>query len=163
MKFDTKQLAKTAKPEVTRQNQAWAVDFARLDLDLRPFVMLVTDVHTRRPLSATVSLTVPQDIADTLNRTIGRSGRPEEIWIDNGFEYHTTLLTLVEQHGITIIYCPMRQPWLKTISEPVLRDLGAFLCDKSFPSLTELGHDIERWRQRRVAELSPDPPAPAEG
>jgi hypothetical protein len=56
---------------------------------------------------------------------------------------------------ISIIYCPMQVPMLKPISELILRDLSAFLRDKRFPTLMELGHDIERWRQSYTAAARP--------
>ncbi|RXH22992.1 hypothetical protein XH94_37035 [Bradyrhizobium zhanjiangense] len=45
--------------QVTRANQAWAVDHTLLDLSQRIFVRLVTDVGTRLPLSATLTSVSP--------------------------------------------------------------------------------------------------------
>jgi hypothetical protein len=38
-------------------------------------------------------------------------------------------------------------PRTKALAESAFRDLSAFLRDKRSPTVAELGHDIERWRQ----------------
>lgn len=136
----------------TRANQAWAVDHAVLDFSQRIFVRLVTDVGTRRPLSAKLTFGIA-DIGTGLERMVDRSGRPEQIWLDNYYESRSdpALKSWTEQHRISIIYVPMRMPQMKSLSERLHRDLNAFLRDKRFPTLTELGHDIERWRQSYTA------------
>src|ERR1700694_777318 len=92
MKFDTKRfIAKAAARQVTRQNQAWAIDFAMLDFADRPFVMLVVDVGTRRPLSATMSLVVVEDIIAMLERLVRRLGTPEQVWMDYSLAYNSLL------------------------------------------------------------------------
>lgn len=44
---------------------------------------------------------------------------------------------------------------MKAILEPISRDLGAFLRNRRFPTLTEFGNDLERWRQRYIADAPP--------
>ena len=62
----------------TRANQAWAVDHSILDSSQRIFVRLVTDVGTRRPLSATLTFGIA-DIGTGLERLVDRSGKPEQM------------------------------------------------------------------------------------
>lgn len=143
--------------QFTRANRAWAVDYAILDLAERPFVMLVIDVHTRRPLMATVTPTIPEDIAAALERSFHWPSLPEEIWIDRAFERNAALRPWAHEHRISIIYVPVLMPQMKSLSERPLRDLSAFLRDKRFPTLMELGHDIERWRQHYAAARRPFP------
>lgn len=85
MKFNT-QSPTPAASHGARRNEAWAIDFAKLDLDRRPLVVMVIDVYTRRPLSATVTLSIAEDIAAGLGRLVRRSGCPHEIRIDHGFD-----------------------------------------------------------------------------
>jgi hypothetical protein len=59
MKFNTQSSA-SAAPHAARRNVAWAIDFAMLDFAHRPLVMLVVDIDTRRPLSATCRSHPPQ-------------------------------------------------------------------------------------------------------
>lgn len=108
--------------------------------------MLVVDVGTRRPLSATMSLAIADDVVATLERLARRSGYPQELWVDHGREDHfRPIQTWSERHRITVTYGPSRRT--KAAAERPLRDLSASLRDKRFPTLLELGHEIERWRQ----------------
>lgn len=152
MKFENVQFTPATSRKVTRSNEVWSVDFMMLDFAGRPFVMLVVDVATRRALSATVSLAVVDDVIVRLERLVRRSGRPEQIQRDYDKAYNSTdgrfhpaLQTWAQQHGISLTHDPMLQT--QRISERPLRDLGAFLREKHFPTLMELGHEIERWRQ----------------
>ena len=140
------------KSHPTRRNQAWAVDFALLDANSRPFVMIVVDVHSRLPLSATVTLGIALDVTATLGRLGQRSGLPEEIWIDHGLHL-PALQTWAEPHRISIACGP--SPRMRAVTEPRLHDLCMFLRDKHYATLMELGHDVERWRQRYAAILQP--------
>jgi hypothetical protein len=158
MKLDsTPPMPNAAAQQFTRANQAWAIDFAVLDFAEGPLVRLVVDVGTRRPLSATLTLAVDDDIAAGLDRLARRSGRPEQIWLDNRYEFRfdPALRSWAERHSISIIYVPMRMPQMKSLSERLLGDLSAYLRDKRFPTLMELGHDIEHWRQRYCAAAQP--------
>ncbi|WP_168195535.1 transposase family protein [Bradyrhizobium sp. NAS80.1] len=124
-----------------------------LDFAHRPLVMLVVDVGTRRPLSATVSLAIADDDVATLERLARRAGYPQEIWVDRAREYHfRPIQSWSPLHRITLIYGP--SPQTKSVAERLLRHLGGFLRDKHYPTLMELGHDIERWRQFRAATTS---------
>ncbi len=161
MKFDAKQFgAKTAGTNVTHRNQAWAVDHAVLDFPQRIFVRLVTEVGTRRPLSATLTFGIA-DIGTGLERMVDRSGRPEQIWLDNYYKTRSdpALKSWTERHRISIIYVPMQTLQMKSLSERLYRDLGAFLRDKRFPTLWELSHELERWRQRYAPATPPLPNA----
>jgi transposase InsO family protein len=142
--------------QMTRLNEAWAVDFMVLDCAHRPLVMLVVDVGTRRALSATVSLAIAEDVVATLERLVRRSGRPQEIWVDDGrgYRFHPVRVWS-ERHGITVTYGP--SPRSKAVAERPLHHLRAHLHDKSFATLTELGHDIERWRQAYTAGIRTEP------
>lgn len=147
-------LTQLIKPP-TRRNQAWAVDFAMLDVVHRPFVMMVADVGTRRPLSATVSLVVVEDIIIILERLVRRTGPPEQIWMDHNLAYnsvlgdfHPALQAWAKDRRVLLTHDRM----LRTrVSERLFRDLSASMRGKSFPTLMELGHDIERWRQSYIA------------
>jgi hypothetical protein len=144
--------------QFTRANQAWAVDHAVLDFPQRIFVRLVTDVGTRRPLSATLTFGIA-DIGTGLERLVDRSGRPEQIWLDNYYKSRSdpALKSWTEQHRISIIYVPMQMPQMKSLSERLYRDLGASLRDKRFPTVWELSDELERWRQRYCAAAQPIP------
>jgi|GEM_PF-6580227 len=147
MKFDTTPFLSPARG-VTCHNRAWAIEFATLDLDCRPFLMMVADIYVdaRLPLSVTVSVAMPEDVVGALERLVHRSGKPEEIWIDHDLGHgRAALRTWAEQRRISIVYGS--RPRTKALTEPLVRDLGAFLHGKRFSSLIELGHDIERWRQ----------------
>lgn len=140
-----------------RANQAWLIDFMVLDFTDRPFVMLVVDVGTRRPLSATVGLVVVEDIIAMLERLVRRSGRPEQVWLDHSLAYnsalgdfHPALQAWAKHHRTLLTQVPMLRT--KFVAERLLRDLSAFLRGKSYPTLMELGHDLERWRQQRAAD-----------
>jgi hypothetical protein len=108
-------------------------------------------------LSATVTFGIA-DIGTGLERLVDRSGRPEQIWLDNYYKSRSdpALKSWAEEHRISIIYVLMQMPQMKSLSERILRDLGAFLRDKHFPTLIELSHDIERWRQSYAARPIPD-------
>jgi hypothetical protein len=147
MKFKSKFLPNKTTHRQIRANQAWAVDLAILDLPHRPVVMLVIDVGTRLPLSATVTPTIAEGVVATLERLARRSKRPDEIWIGDSFRL---IETWAGQHGISVSYY-RPTPQMRAISERVLRDLGSYLGDKRFASPMELGHAIERWRQSYVA------------
>ncbi|WLA64924.1 DDE-type integrase/transposase/recombinase [Bradyrhizobium diazoefficiens] len=140
------------KPHPTRRNQAWAVDFAVLDAKGRPFVMIVVDVHTRLPLSATVSLGLADDFTAILDRLSRRLGFPEEIWIDGG-RHAQALQTWAEPHGISVAHGP--SPQIRAVTELRLRDLCMSLLRKGCASLMELGHEAERWRQSYPAIPKP--------
>jgi hypothetical protein len=156
MKFNATPFISPAR-QLTCQNYAWAIDFAMLDLDRRPLLMMVVDVQSRRPLSATATLAVPERVAGTLERLVRREGTPEEIWTDHGFDhrFHPALQAWSERHRISITYGPM--PAIKALAEPILRDLSVFLRDKRFATLMELGHEIERWRQSHTGAARPLP------
>jgi transposase InsO family protein len=141
----------TALP-ATRRNQVWMMDIARLDVGSRlTSVMMVVDVHSRLPLSLTVSPAIAGAIAiaTTLDRLVRRSGPLEDIWIyrDSGLEL--ALRRWAKFHRIGITRGPM--PEMKTLAEPILSDLGAFLHDVRFPTRTQLGHGLEIWGQRYTA------------
>jgi hypothetical protein len=144
--------------QFTPANQAWAVDHAVLDFPQRIFVRLVTDVGTRRPLSATLTFGIA-DIGTGLERLVDRSGRPEQIWLDNYYKARSdpALKSWTEQHRISIIYVPMRMLQMKSLSERLYRDLFTFLRDKRFPTVWELSHELERWRQHYCAATRPIP------
>nr|WP_249782454.1 MULTISPECIES: DDE-type integrase/transposase/recombinase [unclassified Bradyrhizobium] len=149
-------MSRTPALRETRPSETWAVDFMVLDFPSRPYVMLVADVGTRRPLSAAVSLVVIEDIIAALERLVRRSGRPEQIWMDHSLAYrslmgdfHPALQAWARRHGISVTASPT--PRTTAAAERLLRDLSTFLRDKRFPTLMELGHDIERWRQSYVA------------
>jgi hypothetical protein len=155
MKFNKAFMPNTPADRQMRANRAWAVDFQVLDLPHRPMVMLVTDFGTRLPLGATVTLPMAEDVVATLERLAWRSKCPDEIWIGHSFRL---LETWAGQHGISVSY-HSPTPQMKATSERLLRDLGSYFGDKSFASLMELGHDIERWRQSYAARALP-PPTP---
>jgi hypothetical protein len=148
MEFQRTLPVSNVTPDLTRANQAWAVDHSVLDFPQRIFVRLVTDVGTRRPLSATLTFGVA-DIGAGLERLADRSGRPEQIWLDSCYEsrFDPALRSWAEQHSIPIIYVRMLIPQMKSVSERSFRDLGAFLQDNRSPTLWELGYEIERWRK----------------
>jgi hypothetical protein len=157
MKFDTTPFM-SRDHQLTCQNQAWAIEFAVLDLDCRPLLMMVVDVHahTRFPLSATSSLAMPEDVVGMLERLVRRSGKPEEVWIDHGFGHgRAALQSWAEQYRIPINYGLTLQT--RALTKPLLRDLAAFLRGNRFASLTELGNEIERWR---ASSPRPAPPFP---
>jgi hypothetical protein len=141
-----------ALADLTRANQAWAVDHAVLDFSQRIYVRLVTDVSTRRLLSATLTFGIA-DIDTGLERLVDRSGMPEQIWLDNYYKSRSdaALRSWAERHCISIIYVPMLIPQMKVLSERPFRDLAAFLKDKRPPTVWELSHELERWRQSYVA------------
>lgn len=146
MKFDTTPFMSPDR-RLTCQNQAWAIEFAVLDLDCRPLLMMVIDVHapTRLPLSATASLAMPEDVVGMLERLVRRSGKPEEVWIYYGFGHgRAALQSWAERHRILINYGPMLRT--RALTKPLLRDLAASLRGNRFASLTELENEIERWR-----------------
>jgi len=157
MKFDYLPFMRTTPArQVTRPNEAWAIDFAILDFAQRPSVMLVVDVGTGRPLSATVSLVVAEDIVVVLDRLVRRSGSPEQVWMDYSISYntdqgcfHPSLHDWAKQNRIWLTHDLMLQT--RRVSERPLRKLEAFLRDKQFPTLIELGREIERWRQSYTA------------
>lgn len=162
MKFNTHSPTSAAL-YATSHNEAWAIDFAMLDFAAKPLVMLVVDVRTRRPLSATVSHMAMEDIIIRLERLVRRSGRPERIWMDYSSAYntieghfHPSLQAWAQKHRISLTHD--RMLLTRRISERPLRDLSASLREKSFTTLMELGHDIERWRQsyHRVARTMPN-------
>jgi hypothetical protein len=147
MKFE-----KMPARQVTRPNQAWAIDFALLDLPQKSIVMLVIDVGTRMPLSAT-TLTraiAGNVIATTLDRLGRRLGKPEQIWMDYGFANNSGhALQKWARRRAVLTHLGM----ISTVSERHFRSLGNCLRDKHFPTLVELGREMERWRQSYVAAL----------
>jgi transposase InsO family protein len=158
MKFNNPPFMPTTHArQVTRPKEAWAIDFTTLDFADRPLLMLVVDVGTRRPLSATVSLPNAEDVTAALGRLVRQSGCPDQIWIDNHYEFRlgAALKSWAEQHRISITYVPMRMPQMRSLSELILRDLSVFLRDKRFPTLMELAHAIERWRQSYIGAARP--------
>ncbi|QAU48852.1 DDE-type integrase/transposase/recombinase [Bradyrhizobium guangzhouense] len=146
MKFDTKQFAPTPTLP-TRPNEAWAIDFAMLDQDRRALVMMVVDVGTRRPLSATVCLPIVDDVVATMRRLVRRSGRPQEVWLDAGFRADPMLQAWAREHSVLLVYTPAGLPRMNNPAERILHHLASFLHGRCFPELMELGHEIERWRQ----------------
>ncbi|WP_407180408.1 glyoxalase superfamily protein [Bradyrhizobium sp. STM 3562] len=161
MKFDLRFKPMNPTRRVTRPNEAWAADFMALDFPDRPSVMLVADVGTRRPLSATVSVVVVQDIIATLERRVRRSGRPDEIWMEGNLAYnsplgdfHPAVRSWAKQHRIRLTHDPMLRT--SRVSDRLFRELTAFLHDKQFPTLIELGQDIERWRQSYTVAAIPN-------
>jgi len=140
----------------TRRNRAWMVDIARFDLKkhMRP-VMMVVDVHSRRPLSATVSPAIASAITTTLDRLVQRLGSPAEIWIDRDFELDLALRYWAELHGIAITFGPMLKA--KAVTEPIFRDLGAFLRGNLFSTHAELAVGLDKWRQSYAAAARPLP------
>jgi hypothetical protein len=83
MKFNAAQsMPNMAARQVTRRNQAWAIDKARLDLgNRRPLIMMVVDVHSRLPLSLTVE-PVARELLDRVNPTGSWARQPTEepVW-----------------------------------------------------------------------------------
>lgn len=144
------------KPHPTRRNQAWAIDFARLDLDRRPLVMMVIDGYTHRLLSAAVKPAIVEGIAIGLMQLVRRSGRPHEIWIDHEFDHSCKpLRSWAEEHRISVTRVPMIR--MKALTEPIARDLVTFLHDKRLTRRIELDHEIERWRQSYTIAVRPLP------
>ncbi|MHC2275353.1 transposase InsO family protein [Bradyrhizobium diazoefficiens] len=138
------------KPLPTRRNEAWAVNVAKLDIPNRPTIMMVVDIGTRRLLSATVSLAVSEDIVATLERLTRRTGCPRQIWVDHSSTYRWGLFQdWSRQRGIEILHGP--GPQARAVTEGPLRHLCSSLHAKHLPTLMELGHEIERWRQSYVA------------
>ncbi|GAB9109845.1 hypothetical protein [Bradyrhizobium diazoefficiens] len=146
MKFDTKRLTPTP-PLPTRPNEVWAIDFAMLDQDRRALVMVVVDVGTRRPLSATVCLPIVDDVVATMHRVVRRSGPPQQIWVDAGFRSDPMLQAWAREHSVMLVYTPAGLPRMNNPAERILRHLACFLNGRRFSELMELGHEIERWRQ----------------
>jgi transposase InsO family protein len=145
----------------TRRNQVWMIDIARLDVGSRlTSVMMVVDVHSRLPLSLTVSPAIAGAIAiaTTLDRLVRRSGPLEDIWIyrDSGLEL--ALRRWAKFHRIAITFGPMLKA--KALTEPIFRDLGAFLRGNLFSTHAKLGLGLEKWRQSYAAAARPLPNAP---
>lgn len=137
-------------------NRTWAVDFLVLNFVHRPFVMLIVDVGTRRPLSATVNLMTVEDILTGLERLVRRTPSPQQIWMDycpvytvRTGRFHPVLEAWAEHHNVQLAQGPMLAA--KWVPERLFGDLSAFLRNKHFPTLIELSHDIERWRQSYIA------------
>jgi hypothetical protein len=155
MKFDTTPFVPPAR-QLTYPNYAWTIDFVKLDLDRRPLLMMVVDVQSQRPLSATATLAVPARVGATLEQLVRREGAPEEILTCHCWDHRVdpALQALAERHRISIAYGLLP---IKTLSEPILHNLSVFLRDKRFATLMELGHEIERWRQSYTGAARPLP------
>ena len=153
MNLENMLLAPTLSDEVTRPNEAWLIDTALLNFSHRSFVMLVADVATRRPLSATLLLLNIEDVVATLQRLVVRSGSPKEVWMDHGFWHHHSPLLhdWADQRGISLVNSPVQT---KSIAERMLCDLHAFLRDQRPSTVRALGDDIERWRQSYRPDVS---------
>lgn len=150
----TPSLAANHRP--TGSNEVWCAEMMRPDLAGRPLVLLIVDAHTRHPLLA-VPATSVEDIATTLDRLSRHSGRPKELRIDHALEFNSALRAWAHGHGVSIVQVSPTAPQWKALTEPNARNLDDHLRGKRFPSLDDLGLELERWRQRRVAELDPVP------
>ncbi|MHC2674470.1 transposase InsO family protein [Bradyrhizobium diazoefficiens] len=137
-------------------NEVWCAEMMRPDLAGRPLILLIVDVHTRHPLLA-VPATSVEDIATTLDRLSRHSGRPKELRIDHALEFNPALRDWAHERGVRIVQGPPGAPQWKAVSEPIIRKLADHLSGKRFATLADLGHDLENWRQHRVAEFDPVP------
>lgn len=133
----------TPAPQVTRTNEAWAIDFVVLDQPGRPRILLVIDIGTRRPLAATVIRAMATDVVATLDSLSQQATLPRELWIDNSLE--PALRLWAENHRVAFLSRPTQMPQMKALAEPILRDLAVSVRDKRFQTPTELGKEIERW------------------
>jgi putative transposase len=89
--------SKMAETSVNRPNQRWAMDFVADGLaDGRAFrIFTLIDVFTREGLALEVDFSLSGErVKRVLERVVKRRGaRPEEITVDNGPEFLSTVLT----------------------------------------------------------------------
>jgi hypothetical protein len=122
----------------TYQNQVWGLDVIKLDIPGRPRIVLVTNVHTRKPLMTTVI----SEIADNMIAALAKAasqGPPKEIWIDGG-RWPPALQAWAAQHDVPIYH---RWPYAK--AERLVNDLNIFLGGL-LQSKSELSRHLEAWR-----------------
>jgi hypothetical protein len=139
---------------VTREKQVWRAELVRPELEGRPPILMVIDVHARRRLLTVLTAALAEDIASALDRLCRRAGRPEEIWIDQGFEFCPALWRLSEQYGVTIVHIPPTPQW-RAISEPIVRNLRRHISRKRHPTLTALNYHLKLWRQSYTPAARP--------
>lgn len=109
----------------------------------RAYATVVIDVATRMILAAYISFREPN--ADSVLRALKQAILPKEallkelgikgewpawgvmetIFVDNGMEFHSAAFEMALQDmGVTIVYCPPRQPFMKGVVERFLKELN---------------------------------------
>jgi len=109
----------------------------------RAYATVVIDVATRMILAIYISFREPS--ADSVLRALKQAILPKEgllkelgikgewpawgvmetIFVDNGKEFHSIALEAALQDiGVTIVYCPPRQPFMKGVVERFLKELN---------------------------------------
>ena len=109
----------------------------------RAYATVVIDVATRMILSIYISFREPN--TDSVLRALKQAILPKEgllkdlgikgewpawgvmevIFLDNGMEFHSAAFEMVLQDlGITAVYCPPRQPFMKGVVERFLKELN---------------------------------------
>jgi putative transposase len=109
----------------------------------RAFATVVIDAATRMILAIYISFREPS--ADTVLRALKQAILPKEgllkelgikgewpawgvmetVYVDNGMEFHSKALELALQDmGVTVVYCPPRQPFMKGTVERFLKKLN---------------------------------------
>lgn len=141
-----------SRPEVSRLNEAWSMDFVADELfnGRRIRALTVVDNFSREALAITVDrLLKGDDVVDTVD-LIGRMrGYPKRIQVDNGSEFISKALDKwAYDNGVELDFSRPGKP----TDNPFIESFNGSFRDEClnvnwFLSLEDAQEKIERWRQ----------------
>jgi putative transposase len=143
---------RTERPQATRLNEVWAMDFMADQLfDGRRFrILTLVDTHSRECLALEVGQSITgADVAGVLEGICTRRGAPKTICVDNGSEFKSKVMDQWSySHGVRLDFSRPGKPTDNAMIEAFnSRFRQECLNEHWFLSLADARGIIERWRK----------------
>ena len=92
--------------ETRREHCIWKIEITALDLIENSFCAFAVDMQTRL-IVASMMFQNPGDVVVMLDEVCTRSGYPDEIWIDKGFEFSSSSIEVwATQRAVEVVWGP---------------------------------------------------------
>jgi hypothetical protein len=144
---------KSAAKRVPPKNE-WYIELIPILAPNRPLILIAIDADLRRPLIATVTSGIAEDIFAKLDGIGRRVGYPKGVWLE--FDTEIPLQAVREwaaQHHVSNHAGATLVRWCAQTS--IFEDLEKLLHGIRFSDFEELDRDLEEWRRNYVAPQVP--------
>jgi transposase InsO family protein len=145
MQLDPKRFAKVSGPQATRKNEIWSVEFAMLDIPGRPTLWATLDVFSCLPVVLDTTSGKIDHILFKLDQAGRRSGYPERLWVDQGYEFRSQQLQKwADLREVELVFeAPICK---RAVAERFLRQLSLFVRDNGLTNPADFKRKLAEWQ-----------------